>query len=171
MKDELKGQPCPVCGTNNLTLSERAVDIPHFGTTYAFSMKCEKCDFHKADVEAEEAKEPTEYSIEVDGEDDLSIKVVKSASATIDIPYMTTIEPGDDSLGFITNVEGLLQRVKKVFEMTRDGLDDKKKRKKMTRMIKKLNNVLVGRESIKIKIKDPTGNSAILSDKAEKKEL
>ena len=63
-----------------------------------------------------------------------------------------------------------MERVKKIVEGTVDDDDDAVK-KKAKNMVKKLNKVLVGREKLKIIIEDPSGNSAILSERAVKGKL
>lgn len=168
---ELKNQPCPVCGKKTLTLTENEVEVPYFGKAYVFSMTCSNCKYHKSDVEFAEKKEPVKYSFEVNGEEDLKVRVVKSSSATIKIPHITTIEAGPASVGFITNIEGILKRVKVVLELARESEEDNKSKKKIKNMLKKLQKVMWGNEKLKIIIEDPKGNSAIISDKAVKSKL
>ena len=167
---ELKGQPCPICMKKGLTLREEEIEVPHFGRVFVFSMTCVECKYHKADLEPAEKKEPCKYTLEVDSEEDMNVKIVKSGEATIKIPHMITMEPGPASEGFITNVEGLLERVKNVIESAVDE-DDNSARKKAKNMIKKINKVIFGKEKIKIIVEDPSGNSAIISDKAVKVKL
>jgi len=166
--NEIKGQPCHLCGKKTLTLREEEVDVPHFGRVFIFAMQCDSCNFRKADLEPSEEKEPATYTIEIDSEDDMNIKVVKSGEATIKIPRVITIEPGPASEGFITNIEGVIERVKKIIQSAAESEDDKSVRKKAKNLIKKLNKVQFGQEKLKIIISDPTGNSAIISDKAQK---
>lgn len=165
---ELKGQKCSFCEANKLTLREEEVDIPYFGRVYVLSMECLGCGYRKADVEPAEKKEPCRYTLEVNSEEDLSIKVVKSGEATVKIPHIITIDPGPASEGYITNVEGLIERVKKMIESAAEAEDDDAAKQKAKNMIKKLNKVLVGREPLKIILEDQTGHSAIISDKAQK---
>jgi zinc finger protein len=165
-KDELSGQDCPVCSTKNLTLNEAEDDIPYFGKVSLFSMTCSNCKFHKADIESLEQREPARYSIEISGEEDCKIRIVKSSQATVKIPYITTIEPGVAANGYITNVEGLLNRVKHQLETIRDDSDEKEDQKKAKNMLKKISRAVYGSEKLKIIIEDPSGNSAIISDKA-----
>ena len=49
--------------------------------------------------------------------------------------------------------------------------DDDTAKKKSKNMIKKINKVIFGREKLKIILEDPSGNSAIISDKAQKSKL
>jgi zinc finger protein len=169
--DTLKGQPCPVCMTKNLTLMEEEIEIPYFGKCYLFSMSCSNCKFHKADVESIEKKEPSKYTIDISSENDMKIRIVKSAEATVKIPHIMTIEPGAASEGYITNVEGLLNRVKHQIEVVRDTEEDDDLKKKAKNMLKKLTRAMWGQDTLKIIIEDPSGNSAIISEKAVKSKL
>ncbi|MGE0792922.1 MAG: ZPR1 zinc finger domain-containing protein [Candidatus Woesearchaeota archaeon] len=167
----LEGQKCPMCGNDTLTLTEAERDIPFFGEVALFSMDCSSCGYHKADVEASEQHEPVKYSIEVSSEEDLKIRVVKSSFATVKIAHVGSIEPGEAANGYVTNIEGILNRMKHQVESIRDNSDESEDVKKAKNILKKLNKVLLGQEKLKITLEDPTGNSAIISDKAEKTKL
>jgi zinc finger protein len=167
----IRGEECPICHNKTLTLTEAATDIPFFGKTYLFSMNCSNCGYHKADIEADEEKEPCKYTLDIDSEADMKIRVVKSSNATVKIPHIGTIEPGEASNGYITNIEGVLQRMKKMIEVLRDDSEEEEDRKKAKNMLKKLLKVIWGQEKLKIIIEDPSGNSAIISDKAVKGKL
>tara|TARA_Y100000310_G_scaffold137447_1_gene136329 strand:+ start:23427 stop:23939 length:513 start_codon:yes stop_codon:yes gene_type:complete len=168
---EIKDQPCSFCGKNKATLREEQIDIPHFGKVYVLSMDCTDCGTRKSDIEPAEKKEPCKYTLEVSSEDDLNIKIVKSGQATVKIPRIITMEPGPASNGYVTNVEGLLERVKNIVQSAGESEDDPAAKKKAKNMIKKLNKILVGREPIKIIIEDTTGHSAIISEKAVKSKI
>ena len=168
---ELKGELCAFCGEKKLILREDEIDIPYFGRVFVFGMECEGCHYRKADVEPAEQKEPCRYTLEITSEKDLSIKIVKSGDAIIKIPNIITVEPGPASEGYVTNVEGLLERVKAALSTAVSDEEDEVAEKKAKNMIKKLNQVMLGRETLKIIIEDPTGHSAIISDKAQKTKL
>ena len=168
---ELKGQKCGLCGEAKATLKEEQIDIPLFGKVFVFSVHCEGCGYHKSDIEPAETKEPCKYTLEVSTEEDMNIKIVKSGDATVKIPHIISIEPGPASNGYVTNVEGLLERVKKMIESAAEAEEDDGAKKKAKNMIKKLNKVILGREPLKIIIEDQTGHSAIISDKAQKSKL
>lgn len=165
--DVLAGQPCPVCHKNNLTLREMSREIPFFGITFIFSMECSTCDYHMADVEIEGAGKPVKFTLEIEEEKDLSIRVIKSSRATIKIPRLVEITPGAISNGYVTNVEGILSRVKNVIESKKDD-ESPAIRKKAKNQLKKIQRVLWGRENLTLIITDPSGNSAIVSDKVKK---
>ena len=164
--DVVAGETCPVCLQKSLILMEREQEIPYFGKVLLFSMSCNGCQFHKADVECAEERDPAKYSIEVSGSDDMMIRVVKSSQATVKVPYVADIQPGEASNGYVTNVEGILQRIKKQIETIRDTEEDDAAVQKAKSLIKKINRAIWGEEKLRLIIEDPTGNSAIISDKA-----
>jgi len=170
----LDGQQCPVCREEKATLTQQERKIP-FGekevTVYLYSLTCENCKYHTSDLEFAEQQEPVKYTIEVDNEEDMKIRVVKSAEATVKIPHIVTIESGPQSQGYVTNIEGLLKRVQQVIEQARDSAEDDEDRNKAKNLLKKLTKIMWGQEKQKIIIEDPTGNSVIISEKAVKSKL
>jgi len=167
----ISGEMCPMCKQKTLTLSEAEKEVPYFGKVYLFSMTCSNCKYHKADVECLEKNEPSRYTFEINSEDDMKVRVIKSSEATVKIPHVTTITPGPASNGYITNIEGILSRVKKQVEVARDTAEEQEDRKKAKNLLKKITKIMWGRQNQKIIIEDPSGNSAIISDKAEKSKL
>jgi|TARA_B100002003_G_C13972683_1_gene470643 zinc finger protein len=169
--EEMGGQPCPMCMNKTLTLSEAERDVPYFGKVYLFSMTCSNCKYHKADIECIEKHEPSKYTFDITSEEDMKVRVIKSSQATVKIPHITTISPGPASNGYISNIEGIFNRVKRQIENVRDSADDKADRKKAKNLLKKIINIMWGKQTQKIIIEDPSGNSAIVSDKAVKSKL
>ncbi len=160
-----------MCHEKTLTLMQTEEEIPYFGKMYIFGMNCSSCKYSKGDIEAEEIHDPTKYVFEVTSADDMNVRVIKSSEATVKIPHIITITPGPASDGYVTNIEGLLTKVKSMIESARDAEDDEDLKQKAKNMIKKLTRVIWGSEKLKITIEDPTGNSAIISDKAVKTKL
>jgi zinc finger protein len=166
--DIMEGEKCPICSENTLTLTEMERDIPFFGRVSIFSMDCTNCNYHKADIEALEKSDPAKYTLEVESEEDLKIRIVKSSMAKVKIGTIGTIEPGEAANGYVTNVEGIINRMKHQVEHLKESVDNPADAKKAKNAIKKLTKVLWGQEKLKLVIEDPTGNSAIISEKAVK---
>lgn len=169
--ESLVNQECPICKKKELTLTEVERDIPFFGKTFIFSMSCSACKYHNTDVECAEQREPVKITFSVESEDDMHVRVVKSSEATVKISHVITMESGPSSNGYITNIEGILNRVKRILESTYKNEEDAGAKKKAKRLLKKVNNVMWGKEKIRIIIEDPSGNSAIISDKARVSKL
>jgi len=171
--ETLEGEPCPFCHENTLTLTETSREIPFFGVCHIFSMDCTNCKYHKADVEAEGDGEPVKYTLDITEEADMKIRIVKSSNADVKIPHVGSIESGEMSNGYVTNVEGVLNRIKVQVEHLRDAADedDEETKKKAKNLLKKITRVMWGQEKAQLIIEDPSGNSAIISPKAVKSKL
>jgi len=167
----IRGEMCPICSKPALTLTEIEREIPYFGLVHLFSMSCENCHYHKADVEPAEPKDPCSITFTINSEADMAIRVVKSAGATVKMPRIMTMESNEMSNGYVTNIEGLLNRAKKVLEQVRDTSDDTSEQKKAKTLIKKIQDIVWGREELTITIEDPNGASAIISEKAVVKKM
>lgn len=169
--DKLDKQQCPMCHKKTLSLIEKETEVPYFGKLALFSMTCSNCKYHMADVEAVEKKEPAKYTFEISSEQDMKIRIVKSSKATIKLPHITTVTPGPASSGFVTNIEGILNRIKHQIEVAKDSEEDSSTRKKAKNLLKKILKIKWGKEKQKIIIEDPSGNSAIISEGAVKSKL
>jgi zinc finger protein len=170
--EKLEGQTCPVCMNKTLTLTEDLIEIPFFGKAYIFGMDCSDCGFRKSDVEAAEQKEPVKYIFEINGTKDLNVRVVKSSGATIKFPEMkVSIESGENSDGYVANIEKILNELQQVVTEIRDAEESKAKKKKARQLVEKILDIKEGKGKTTIIIEDPTGNSAIISEKAKKEPL
>lgn len=94
-------------------------------------------------------------------------RVVRSSSGTIRIPEIgATVEPGPLAESFVSNIEGVLERIKNV---TGDmDTENSGKKKEILERIEKIRN---GEEKATLIIDDPLGNSAIIGKKAKKRKL
>jgi zinc finger protein len=96
---------------------------------------------------------------------------VRSTSGTIRIPELgVDIEPGPASESFISNIEGVLDRVTGILEMViRWGEDDKTER--ALELLSVIEKIMEGNYEITVVIEDPLGNSAIFAENAICREL
>ncbi|MFA6089648.1 MAG: ZPR1 zinc finger domain-containing protein [Candidatus Woesearchaeota archaeon] len=163
----IKGELCPVCNQKTLELCESEREIPYFGLLHIFSMNCENpdCNYHKSDIEGEKEENPKKLIFNIESEEDMKVRVVKSSYATIKLPHIATVESMATSNGYVTNIEGILNRIKKQSEILRDTAEDEEERNKAKNIIKKLQKIMWGQESCKLTIEDESGQSAIISDK------
>ncbi len=170
--DKLENQNCPFCHEKKLMLTQEEIEIPYFGKTFLFGMQCSGCGYDESDIEADEPKEPSKYVLETSGEEDMKIRVVKSSQATVKIPTLKMeVKPGPISEGYVSNVEGVLDRFKKIIEEQRDLSEDEDVKQNAKNLLKKLWKVKLGDIPIKLIIEDPSGNSAIISPKAKIEKL
>ncbi|MBI4447755.1 ZPR1 zinc finger domain-containing protein [Candidatus Woesearchaeota archaeon] len=166
--DKIEHEVCPLCKNKTLTLIEDEMDIPYFGKTFLFSMNCSSCHYEMSDVEAAEQKNPCKITFTLEKEEDLKVRVVKSSQATVKVPQLKmSVTPGPSSVGYISNIEGVIDRFVKVIEGERDTTEEDDVRKHAKNLLKKIRKAKWGELPLKIIIEDPSGNSAIISEKAE----
>lgn len=157
--------PCPLCH-NDLVMTWQRDEIPYFGEIMYISAKCQ-CSFRFADTMLLSSKEPMRYELLVETQEDLNARVIRSTSGTIRIPEMgITIEPGAVSESYITNVEGVMQRVQSVLmTASRWVQEDEEKFARSKELLCMLEEVLESKNKITVIIEDPLGNSTIISKK------
>lgn len=158
---------CPLCQTD-LMMNWHRDNIPYFGEIMHISARCQ-CSFRFADTMILSSKEPMRYEMPVETSEDLDTRVIRSTSGTIRIPEMgVTIEPGSVSESYVTNIEGVLQRVRDVLmTASRWVQGDEEKSSRSEELLCMLEDVIEGKRKITVIIEDPLGNSAIISKKAK----
>lgn len=158
---------CPVCKEFGMRVTFDTYKIPHFGEAMISLSACSKCGYKHSDTLILEEKGPVGYTLKIDDEKDMFTKVIKSSYATIEIPELgVKITPGSHSEGCITNVEGVLARIEDVVKGV--NASDKAALKKAGELLKKIALLKEGIGKATLHLLDPTGNSAIVSDKAVK---
>lgn len=160
---------CPICSNETLMEKMTTVTVPHFGEVVLLTLQCEKCGFKHSDIICTAERPPSRYFLKVETSQDLYAKIIRSSTATIRIPELgIKVEPGPSSTAFITNVEGVLERVKDIVVMTKRWTKNKSKQKRCDRILSTIEEVKSGKEKITIIIEDPLGNSAIIHSQKNK---
>lgn len=158
---------CPICG-RDLKVVVTTYEVPFFGNILLTSISCE-CGFRHADSVIADIKEPTRYKIKIN-RDNLYTKVIRSTSGTIRIPELgVSIEPGPASQAFITNLEGVLDRVEGIVRTAmRWNAEDTKKVRRCEWILERIAKTIEGDDELTLILEDPFGNSMIVSDEAFK---
>ena len=68
---------------HKLTLREEEVEIPYFGRVFVLSMDCSACGYRKLMWNRQNQRAVPIYFRKLPPEADLSIKIIKSAEATV----------------------------------------------------------------------------------------
>ena len=86
--------PCPCCNTE-IQYLYKTENIPYFSDILIISAICPACGYKFVDTQLLKQADPARYTFAVDTVDDLSIRVVRSMSAAIEIPELgVRIDPG-----------------------------------------------------------------------------
>ncbi|WP_317896452.1 ZPR1 zinc finger domain-containing protein [Pyrofollis japonicus] len=161
---------CPICGSKSLRITDYLYDLPLVGKIILTTGKCEKCGYKYNDVRLAEAKPPQRIILKVEDEDDLNALVVRASSASIIIPEKgLEMHPGPASQGFITTVEGLLERFREAIELA--CKDPEASKEKCNELLEWIKRAKEGQEDFTVIIEDPEGVSTIVSPKARTEPL
>ncbi len=160
---------CPLC-RKELVTNWVEDNIPFFGEVMHITSICE-CGFRYSDTLILAQRKPVRYELKIKNQDDLDARVVRSTSGTIRIPELgIDIEPGPASESFVSNIEGVLDRVEEILGMvTRWG--EKEKTERALELLSTLEKIKAGEYEITVIIEDPLGNSAIIAENATSREL
>jgi len=163
-----KSSRCPACDSNSMTFNQTQYEVEHFGSVLLSVSKCQKCSYKHTEVTTLTAQEPIALTAKIISSEDLKIRVIKSGTATVSIPeFRATVTPGPYSEGYISNVEGILEKVEDALTFMLGSA----KGKSLQKGEKMLGKIRIAREqnpNFTLVIKDPLGNSAIVSSRSGK---
>ncbi|RLF79859.1 hypothetical protein DRN44_08200 [Thermococci archaeon] len=173
---EVRLGDCPICGgKNTLKALNYLHEIPYFGKVMESTIICEKCGYRNADIMLLEEKEPKLYTVKVEEEKDLFTRVVRSKSGTIELEEIgIKIEPGPASQGFVTNIEGVLERARETLLMAKNFKKEENEEesiKKIEEILNYIEGVKEGKKPLTVRIMDPFGNSALIGEKVKSRVL
>jgi len=163
---------CPVCnGEKTAESTTKKENIPHFGDILESTIVCNACGYKHNDVICLEQKEPVKYILPIKN-NNLSSRVVKSQSATVSIPELgLKVEPGPKSIGYVSNVEGVILRFEDGVKKALKLFDDEVSQKNGLKLLKNLLLLSKGEIEATLIIKDPFGQSNIMDINVKKERL
>jgi zinc finger protein len=163
---------CPACSVEGKAKSiMKELEIPHFGKVLETSIQCPECGFKHSDIIALEQNEPAKYVLEIN-KNTLTVRVVRSQSATVSIPEIgVKVEPGPKSEGYVTNVEGILNRFEDAVKKALNLFDDESSQINAKDTLSQIQELKKGNGTATLIILDPFGQSNIVSDSADVLEI
>lgn len=173
--NEIMYSDCPVCGgEKTLEVTNRTDNIPYFGDILETAVSCKKCGYQSSDSISLEHNDPVRFTLVID-DTKLNTRVAKSQTATITLPELgLKVEPGPKSQGFVSNVEGILNRfesaVIRAIKLEGDEIEDDVHNNALN-IIDALTKIKIGENSTKLVLEDPFGNSVIDDEDADKELL
>jgi len=153
---------CLNCGALSFSVKFYVYEAPLVGNVLIEHGYCTSCSFRKSDVMVIDSGEPKLIRAYVKSENDLKAIVVKSASASIVIPELgVEIAPGVAAYGYITTIEGILERVIDVIPS--DCFEDRE----CSGRVEEIRKAMRGEREFTLIIKDPLGRSAVRGEGIE----
>ena len=161
-----KGLKCPMCG-KELVNNYYIQDLPYFGKTEFIVFACLDCNYKNIDINPMDEKEPIKEKIIIEKKQDLFIKIVRGKDTTIELEeFGLMLEPGSNPEVFFTNMEGLLERFKRIvyIMLNRNDLNEKEIEKLKT-ILNHLEAYKEAKKKFTIILKADKGFGKILSEK------
>jgi len=167
----MKGD-CPICKSKGtVEFITKTEEIPYFGEIMESTINCSKCGYKNSDSICLEQKEPVKYSMLIKDEN-LDARVVKSQTATITIPELgLKVEPGSKSEGYISNIEGVINRFEDAVKIALGFVEDDNSKENALKILDELEKVKNGEKEVEIIIEDPFGHSIIIHEQASSRKL
>lgn len=151
---------CPFCGEISLSIKELDHNAPHFDEVLLV-WHCSNCGYKYVDIFPLKIGDSKRFILKVYSPKDLYAKVIRSRSGIIKIPELgVVIEPGSAAHGFITNVEGVIERVIENFKRMILLYDYDEK--DFDKLLEKFLLAKQGKLPFTLILEDPTGMSAIV---------
>lgn len=171
-------QPCPICRSEaGLTLIVHTSEIAYFGEHTEMTLVCDACGWRHTDFIPAEGRKASVWSLMVDSSEHMSTRVVRSSSCTVRIVELgLEVEPGDNATGYISNVEGVLNRFDDAIGLIlrsamTEGEEGLPQVEACQELISRIARVRAGEETVELVLLDPMGHSQILHADATSKEL
>ncbi|HJM54999.1 MAG TPA: ZPR1 zinc finger domain-containing protein [Poseidonia sp.] len=181
--------PCPICAASgNVKMIAHVDEIPYFGEHTQVTVQCHDCGWRQTDFIPAEGKKPGACSLLIDSPELLTTRVVRSSSCTVRLPELDLqVNPGSNSTGYVSNIEGVLNRFVDIINLVKSGHEKEftntqitERKEEIMSELAILNTMLEKIESLKeppirepitIELLDPHGHSMILNPQTIDREL
>ena len=171
--------PCPICGVEGmLKMSTHIDEIPYFGEHTQITILCDACGWRQTDFIPAEGKKPSGWSLVISKPEHISARVIRSSSCTVRLVELDLeVKPGTSSTGYVSNIEGVIDRFMDVIIMvTRQAYTDDEDMKTIKRLQEMHTTLLELKEdpvpnAITLELLDPHGHSQILHSDAVGRDL
>lgn len=158
---------CPVCSAE-MQFCWETQDIPHFGEAMIIAGIC-NCGFRHSDTILLTQKEPVRFTLALETIDDLDARVIRSSSGTIRVPELgVDIEPGFASESYISNVEGVLDRIEGIVCFATRSAREAENLESTTKgeeILEKIELARKGEFPITLILEDPLGTALLIQKK------
>ena len=165
--------PCAQCGSDHgLSMLSLSSEIPYFGEHTQITVLCETCGWKHTDFIPTEGDKHGYWSLCLESSDVGSARVIRSSSCTVRIRELgLEVNPGGNSSGYITNIEGIIARFEKVVESMIWSLEDNESLSEAKMILQELSKAKVGGSDLVLELLDPRGSSQIIHESVSSRHL
>ena len=150
-------------------------EIAYFGEHTQVTLTCPACGWRQTDFIPAEAREASCQSYHIDSAEDLQVRVIRGSACTVRLVELDLeVRPGSHSTGYVSNIEGVLNRFQEVIDMVgrqaaTEGQQDAIA--ELTTLTEAMLEIREGQRGATLEFLDPHGHSMILADNVESRAL
>lgn len=165
----IKNIECPSCDNRNAKLITHELDIPYYDDFVIVNINCSICGFRSSDFFNMLSKGHTLHEYSVDSIDDGTTKIVRAKNGHVSIPELgVKIEPVNEPMTWIRNVEGILNDIRTKIELMIKDPENEHTKNLAEQRLQLLDEMLEYKIPFTLIVEDMTGNSIILPARNDK---
>ena len=171
--------PCPICKIEGqLAMMTHVDEIPYFGEHTQVTVLCNACGWRQTDFIPAEGNKPGASALIISKPEHMQARVIRSSSCTVRIAELDLeVNPGSASTGYVSNVEGVIDRFMDVIVMvTRQAYVEDSEMSDIKKLQEMHTTLLEFKEDsitnpVTLELLDPNGHSQIIHADATLREL
>ena len=167
---------CIICGFDEgLSMLAHTEEIAYFGEHTQVTLTCPGCGWRQTDFIPAEAREGSCQTYRIDSIEDLQVRVIRGSACTVRLLELDLeVRPGSHSPGYVSNIEGVLNRFQDVIDMVgreaaNEGNDGAIA--ELAVLTKSMMEIREGQRQATLELMDPHGHSMILTENVQTRPL
>ncbi len=168
--------PCVICGYDQgLSMLAHTEEIAYFGEHTQVTLTCPGCGWRQTDFIPAEARDGSCQTYHIDSVEDLQVRIIRGSACTVRLVELDLeVRPGSQSTGYVSNIEGVLNRFQEVIDMVgrqaaAEGNDEAIA--ELTTLTEAMLEVRQGQRGVTLEFLDPHGHSMILTENVDSRPL
>ena len=167
---------CVICGfEGGLSMLAHTEEIAYFGEHTQVTLTCPGCGWRQTDFIPAEAREGSAHTYRIDSTDDLQVRVIRGSACTVRLLELDLeVRPGSHSTGYVSNIEGVLNRFQDVVDMVgrQAAIEgDDGAITELEQLTQAMLEIRRGQREATLQLQDPHGHSMILTDDVQTRAL
>ncbi len=167
---------CVICGFDGgLSMLAHTEEIAYFGEHTQITLTCPGCGWRQTDFIPAEAREGSSHTYRIDSTDDLQVRVIRGSACTVRLLELDLeVRPGSHSTGYVSNIEGVLNRFQDVVDMVgrQAAIEgDDGAITELEQLTQAMLEIRRGQREATLQLLDPHGHSMILTDHVQTRAL
>ena len=168
--------PCVIRGYDQgLSMLAHTEEIAYFGEHTQVTLTCPGCGWRQTDFIPAEARDGSCLAYHIDSVEDLQVRIIRGSACTVRLVELDLeVRPGSQSTGYVSNIEGVLNRFQEVIDMVgrqaaAEGNDEAIA--ELTTLTEAMLEVRQGQRGVTLEFLDPHGHSMILTENVDSRPL